>query len=231
MSVSSGSPTPGLPLGARPRMPQRARRLRPLTKFAIGMTVLVIGASALKGLVSPGARPRRCVVACASPPGGASAALGGTFVSRRYGFSFGYPTGGQSVTVSGNGVAGLVYTRDGQLRAELLVRAAAQPTSLQHLIGSEASSALSGLRIQNVKATGPINGAEIGFTPGQGEFYSADYTDDTGSVFPVRLGIVAVLRPGGWVDLVGISTIGAESGRALGFPVIDDVLDRWRWSR
>jgi hypothetical protein len=230
MSVSSGSPTPGLPLGTRVRMPRRARRLRPLTKFAIGVTALVIGASALKALVSPGARPRPCVVACASPPGGAGALSGGTFVSPGYGFSFGYPAGGQSVKVSSNGVAGLVYTRDGQLRAELLVQAAAQPTSLQHLIGSEAS-ALSGLRIQNVKATGPVNGAEIGFTPGQGEFYSGNYTDDTGSVFPVKLGIVAVRRPTGWVDLVGISTIGAESGTALGFPVIDDVLDRWRWSR
>jgi hypothetical protein len=202
--------------------------MRPLTKFAIGMTVLVIGASALKALVSPGPQPRHCVVACASPPTGTVTPSGQTFVSPRYGFSFGYPSGGRAINVSGSGVAGLVYTRNGQLRAELLVRAGTEPTSLQHLIGE--TSVLSSLRIQNIRATGPIKGAEIGFTTGQGEFYSGDYTDDTGSVFPVKLGIVAVRRPTGWVDLVGISTIGATSGTALGFPVVDDVLDRWRWS-
>ena len=228
MSVSAGSPTPGLPLRGRVRVPQRARRLRPLTKVALGVATLVIGASAVKALVSPGPG-QRCVVACASPPGGAAVPSGTTFVSTRYGFSFGYPAGGQAIKVSGTGVAGLVYTKNGQLRAEMLVRAASQPTSLEQLIGGEAS-ALSSLRIQNVTATGPINGAEIGFTPGQGRFYSGDYTDDTGSVFPVRVGIVAVRRPAGWVDLVGISTIGAVTGRTLGFTVIDDILDRWRWN-
>jgi hypothetical protein len=211
-------------------MPRRGDRLRPITKFAIGVAALVIGASAVKALVSPGPRAKRCVVACASPPGGAVTPSGGRFLSTRYGFSFGYPSGGRPVAVSGNGVTGLVYTRDGQLRAELLVRAASQPTSPAHLV-ADAGSALSGLRIQNVSATGPINGAEIGFTPGQGEFYNGDYIDDTGSVFPVRVGIVAVRRPTGWVDLVGVSTIGAESGSALGFAVIDDVLDRWEWKR
>ncbi len=229
MSTSAGSPTPGLPLRGRARMPRRARQLRPLAKFAIGMTALVIGASAVKALVSPGPGAR-CVVACASPPGGAGEPSGRTFVSARYGFSFGYPAGGRAIKVSGNGVTGLVYTKDGQLRAEMLVRAASQPTSLEHLVADE-GSALSGVRIQNVAARGPINGAEIGFTPGQGEFYSGDFIDDTGSVFPVRVGIVAVRRPAGWVDLVGISTIGAISGRTLGFPVIDDILDRWQWSR
>jgi hypothetical protein len=229
MSVSAGSGAPGLPVRGRPRLPQRARRLRPLTKFAIGVAVLVVGASAIKQLVAPGPGAR-CAVVCASPPRGAVGISGGTFVSPNYGFSFGYPAGGHAIQVSGTGVAGLVYTRDGQLRAELLVRAAHQPTSLQHLIGN-AASALSGLRIQNVRATGPINGADIGFMPGQGEFYSGDYTDDTGAVFPVKLGIVAVRRPAGWVDLVGISTIGATSGTALGFGVIDDVLDRWRWTQ
>src|SRR5262249_46417811 len=108
--------------------------------------------------------------------------------------------------------------------------AARAPTSLQHLIASEAS-ALSGLRIQNVRATGPMNGGEIGFIAGRGEFYSGVYTDDTGAVFPVKLGIVAVRRPTGWVDLVGISTIGALSGTTVGFTLVDDVLDRWRWGR
>ena len=132
--------------------------------------------------------------------------------------------------MSGAGVVGLNFAApDGSFAGTALIAAGSGTDSLTGLIDGQASQ-LSEFGLTNVQGQGAINGAEIGFEPGQGEFYSALYTAATGTVYPVSVGIVAVQRPGEWVYMVGVSRQDPTSDKPFFFGDFDEMLDRWRWT-
>lgn len=208
---------------------QRPSRITvpPIVKIAIVVLVLVgIGLGTKQG-VSPGPPPA-CVFACASPPIGPSLPVQATFTSPTWRFSFDYPSDWQPVTVSRPGVVGLDLP-SGSFAGAALIAAGSATSSLTGLIDTEAGQ-LSRFGLTNVQDQGALNGAEIGFEPGQGEFYSGQYTAPTGAVYPVSAGIMAVQRPGEWVYLVGVSRDDPSSNKPYFFGDFDDILDRWRWT-
>jgi hypothetical protein len=203
--------------------------LPPLVKIALGVAILVGVGLAFKQSVSPGPPPP-CLFSCGAPPVGPVQPVGATFTSPTWRFSFEYPSDWQRVPVSGAGVVGLNFNvSDGSFAGAALVAAGSGTDSLTGLINGEASQ-LSQVGLTNVQDQGAINGAEIGFQPGEGEFYSAQYTAPTGTVYPVSVGIMAVQRPGEWVFMVGVSRQDPTSNEPLFFGDFDEMLDRWRWT-
>jgi hypothetical protein len=204
-------------------------RVPPLAKIALGITVMVLAGVTVKALVSPGP-PSPCVFSCSSPPVGVPQPDGVTYSSPSNGFSFTYPAGAQ--TIAANGAVTVLNYKDGggSFSAQLIVNAGTGAESPASLV-TGAASRLATSEISNLQSIGPILGAEIGFAPGEGEFFRGQYLDSLGYQYPVQIGIVAVQRGSHWVDVVGISAVGASSNTPLFFGVFDDILDRWRWTR
>lgn len=209
---------------------RRRRGVPPLVKLAAAVTVLVGIGLLVKVIVSPGP-PARCEFDCSAPP--RKVVIPGhdpSFVSPRYGFTFSYPAGGQRVGVNGAGVVGLRYQDgSGRILALGIVSAGAGDLPPAGLITDEAQS-LSSSEIADLQPDGTMHGAEIGFTPGSGEFYTGNYTQPDGEVDPVELGIVAVQHRDDWYELVGMSVTSGSSATPPFFGIFDDILDNWRWS-
>jgi hypothetical protein len=210
-------------------MVHRAGRFRPIAKIGVLVTAVVIVASIIKSVVSPGP-PKLCVYPCVKPPSGPSLPTADTYSNSHYGFSFQYPAGGAKVAVSGDQVVGLQYTlRSGGFAGEALVGASSSAASAQQLIQQEAA-ALGGEGITNVQTTGPLNGAEIGFISGTGELLSGVYTDTVGNQDPVSIGIIAVTHGTAVVYFEGISVAASAKSTPPVFPAFDSILDHWTWS-
>ena len=212
-----------------PRALHRAGHFRPIAKIGVLVTVVVVVASVIKALVSPGP-PKPCVYPCVTPPSGPSLPTAQTFSSSQYGFSFQYPAGGAKVAVSGDQIVGLQYDlRSGGFGGEALVGASSSSASAQQLIQQQ-TAALGGEGITNVQTTGPLNGAEIGFTSGTGELLSGVYKDTVGNQDPVNIGIIAVAHGTDMVYFVGISVAPSNKSAPPLFSVFDSILDHWTWS-
>jgi zinc-ribbon domain len=100
--------------------------------------------------------------------------------------------------------------------------------------------------LQNLTALGPIYGAEIGFVPGAGEFYSADVESQNGEQQPIGLGIIAAQSNGVW-GVVEVQTFctDAQNGQTencaeqlldsqqenfgIEPDFFDDILAHWHW--
>lgn len=206
-----------------------AVRLPPLAKIAIGVAVLVGIGLAVKTIGSPGPPPR-CLFTCYAPPRGVALATGETFRSSTYGFSFDYTSQAQPIQVNGAAVAGFNYAfTSGSFAGQILIAAGFGQQPLSALITSEAN-ALGQSEVSNMSPVGPINGAEIGFTPGEGELYSAQFTDSQGNVYPVQVGIIAVQHNNEWVYVAGIGATNNSGPTAPAFVVFDDILDHWQWT-
>jgi hypothetical protein len=210
----------------RNRVPRWLRRLPPVVKIALLVTILVALGVVIKDAVTPGPTPR-CVFACEEVLS-AIPADHSTFTSTTYGFSFDYLSGASMGTVSSPAVADLVYTdNDNSFAGELLVDAGTGTPRLSSLI-SQAASELGNV-IGNLKDTGPMLGAEIGLQPGEGEFYSGTYPQPSGSAVPAVIGTVAAQHGDLWVCLIGISATDPSSSAPPAFQIFDDIIDRWRW--
>ena len=207
----------------------RPGHLRPIAKIGVMVAVVVIVASVIKSVVSPGP-PKPCVYPCVKPPSGPSLPTANTFSSSQFGFTFQYPDGGSKVAVSGDQLVGLQYTlNSGGFGGEALVGASSTSASAQQLIQQE-SAALGGEGITNVQATGGLNGAEIGFISGSGELLSGVYTDTVGNQDPVNIGIIAVAHGTDMVYFVGISVAASDKSTPPLFGTFDSILDHWTWS-
>jgi hypothetical protein len=202
-------------------------------KLLVGVAVLVVGGVVLKDIATPGP-PQPCVFSCALPPSGVPEYAGISFASNAYGFAFTYPSGplsgfAKSEPPTGAGVADLQYEDgSGNFLGLVLVAAGKGRVSPSSLVSNEANELSSDF--QNLQGTGPMLGAEIGFQPGDGQFYSGIYSAPDGDTYNIDLGIVAVQHGNVWTYLVGISTIDAGSHTASLYPDFDEILDRWRWS-
>jgi hypothetical protein len=209
-------------------MPRVMTRLPPVVKMAIGILVLVFVGLIAKGAISPGP-PTRCVFSCAAPPTATPLQTGATFSSPTYGFSFAYPSVGQRVSVGGDGVTSYVFgDSSGHFAGQILVGAGAGHEPLSYLVDGAARSL--GSEISNMSLVGPMVGAEIGFESGVGNLYTGEFTDSVGNVYPVQVGILAVLHGNEWVYMVGIGSSSSSHQQSPIFGVFDEILDQWRWA-
>lgn len=231
MTITAAPPAPP-PLASpvpSPSSHPRLRRIPPLVKVAIGLVVLVAVGLVVKAVVAPGPVPR-CVFTCANPPVGVAQPAGVTLNSSRYGFSFDYPAGATRAPTEGSGIADLVYAdQGGDFVGEVLVAAGSGTTPATSLL-TEGAATLSRY-IVNMRATGGVPGAEIGFVPGDGQSYTGQYTSFDGDTSPVDIDAMAVQRHGVWVYMVGISTVDNSDNQstAIAYPLFDDIVDHWRW--
>jgi hypothetical protein len=104
----------------------------------------------------------------------------------------------------------------------------------------------SGFPVEQVQDLGPIFGAEIGFTPGAGEFYSGQIQQQNGEDLPVGIGVVAAQSGGSWAVVAVLTTcynaqnsqleacneadFDSQQEGLAGGNDYDDVLARWHWA-
>ena len=229
----STADAPPLPVGGRTAtgpLPYRMRRLPPLVKLAVGVGILVVVGVVIKDVVTPGP-PARCIFTCASPPTGPYQPNGEVFTSEQFGFSFQYPGASQSYPTAGARIADLVYNdANGNFFGQFWIAAGTGTSTPASLIAGEASHLSSQNEIENLQDVGPMLGAEVGFQPAVGEFYSGEFPLPSGDVYVVDLGIVALQHDGDWIYMVAISTVDSNSHDPNMYSTFDDILDRWRWS-
>jgi hypothetical protein len=188
---------------------RRARRTPPLLKAFIVVAVLVVIGSFIKARVSPRA-PGTCLYGC-GPNVGPTLRNSQTFTSTTFGFSFDYPAYWRPASGPSDSVANYVVNdRNGSL------------------IAAKANSL--GQVIQQLQTTGGMPGAQIGFTPGQGQFYRGSLVYSSGAEQPVEVAVLSVQRSGEWVVVTGVSAYDSKK-RAIANPDFDNALIRWRWTR
>ncbi len=202
----------------------RWARLPVLAKLAVLVASLVVVGSVVQGLL-PGP-PTSCVYSC-GPSTGPLLADAHSYVSP-LGFSVGYP-GDMSEVASSFG-SNVTFETSDQASA-LMVYAGRGSEPLGGLVVATARH-VSGL-LGSFRPIGPVPGAEIGFVPGEGEFYSADLpgTSDQKTV-PLRVVVIAAESGGTWASVLGITPYAPAAGKSTGFQAgseFDDVLARWRW--
>lgn len=209
-------------VGNKPR-----RRLPPMVKTTFGVIAFVAVGLIIKGAISP-TPPSQCTSNCSQPP---KSAGGGTayFTSSKFGFSFGYPSVGQRIKVGATSVVGYnFFDSTGNFAGQMLVDAGFGHPTLSYIIDNEAKALQS--NISNMSLSGPLNGAEIGFTSGAGNLYTGDFTDSLGNVYPVRIGVLAVQHGNEWVAMIGMGAKSSSNPSPIVFSVYDDILDQWRWT-
>jgi hypothetical protein len=103
-----------------------------------------------------------------------------------------------------------------------------------------------GGNVEGVTSLGPIWGAEIGFVPGAGEFYSAQLQSQAGQDVPVGAGVIAARSGGTWAVVMVLTVCVDAENRQLencsesllqsqeenfgDSQAYDDILARWHWA-
>jgi hypothetical protein len=205
----------------------RVRRLPPLLKAAVAVAVLVTIGVVINDRLSL-KHPPACLFSC-GPNVGPSGPREHTFTSTTFGFSFDYPSYWSPASASGDVVANFVATdSNGSLLSDFQVSAGTGNLQPSDLITAKAQSI--SRAIQQLESTGGMPGAQIGFSPGQGEFYQGDLVYTSGAQQPVEVAILAVQRNGEWVVVTAVSAYDSRK-RAIANRDFDDTLIRWRCSR
>jgi hypothetical protein len=206
---------------------RRARRTPPLLKAFIVVAVLVVIGSFIKSRVSPRA-PGTCLYGC-GPSAGPAVPTTHTFTSTTFGFAFDYPAYWRPASGPSHSVANYVVSdSNGSLLSDFQVAAGTGNQQPSQLIAAKANSL--GQVIQQLQSTGGMPGAQIGFTPGQGQFYRGSLVYSSGAEQPVEVAILSVQRSGEWVVVTGVSAYDSKK-RAIANPDFDNALIRWRWTR
>jgi len=206
-------------------------RLPPYGKAAVVFgSLVVLGALIQAGLPS---HPH-CAYSCGPDQGPISPA--GQHYSSSLGFAFDYPT---AMSVAKSEFNSLVTLDDDN--GQLMVWAGQGGQSLGALVQTYSQVFSADSNFTGFSAFGSVSGAEIGFIPGQGEFYSADLAI-SGQETPVGLVVVAARSDGLWAAIAGWSVCVGPSGPAActdpsfhsggafaSGSDFDDVLARWHW--
>jgi hypothetical protein len=156
-------------------------------------------------------------------------------------FSFDYPP---SLSVQSPDQLGSTVTLDNGNGGVIWIWAGQGQQSLTGLVQQYAQKL--GGNVQDVSALGPIWGAEIGFVPGAGEFYSAQLQTQSGQDIPVGAGVIAAQTGGTWAVIMVLTTCtDADNGQLEdcsesllqsqqenfgNSQAYDDVLGRWHWA-
>lgn len=215
----------------------RFSRLPVLAKLAILFGALVIIGGGIQAALPS---PPTCTFSCVAISGPLQPA-GHSFTSQL--FSFQYPSALSLVTPSklgsvvtlndGNGGPAYIWAGQGQ----------EQPAGL---IPEFEQKVASGFPVEQVQDLGQIFGAEIGFVPGSGEFYSGQIQQQNGQDLPVGIGVIAAQSGDAWAVMAVLTTcfdvqndqLEACNEQAFdsqqeglgGGSAYDDVLARWHWA-
>ena len=204
----------------------------------LGKVAVIVASLVLVGGLVQAALPghAHCAYSC-GPDVGPIAPAGQHYLSS-LGFSFDYPS---AMSVNQSQFGSNVTLQDGN--GDLFVWAGAGQQSVTGLVQTYAQKISSNANFQNFTGFGAVNGAEIGFVPGQGEFYSADL-QISGQETPVGIVVIGAVSGARWAVVAGWSVCldpsgnpatcsnpSFQSGGAFASgPDFDDVLARWHWS-
>ena len=211
----------------------RSHRLPAMAKLAaVFLPLLLVGVFVVA--VLPGAPS--CVYSCGTPTGPVLPA--GQAYHSQLGYSFEYPSRmsldkaelGDEVTLADPAGQMLIWAGRGGQSSSSLVQ-----TYSQKLMGSS---------LQNLRSFGAVPGAEIGFVPGDGEFYNGLFQQQNGQVLPIGVAVLAARTGAIWavaaVWAVCISPQDSQpqecnsqffrgGGIFANGDDFDDVLARWQW--
>jgi hypothetical protein len=212
-------------------------RLPVLGKLAIVFGSLVLVGGAIQAVLPS---PPACTFSCIAISGPLQPA-GKSFSSQL--FSFQYPSALTLVTPS---KLGSVVTLNDPNGGPAYIWAGQGQEQPAGLISQFEQKVASGFPVEQVQDLGQIFGAEIGFTPGSGEFYSGQIQQQNGQDLPVGIGVIAVQSGDTWAVMAVLTTCyaaqngqleacneqnfdGQQEGLSSG-SVYDDVLARWHWA-
>jgi hypothetical protein len=218
--------------------PRKSRLARSPVLFKVGalfLALVVIGAGVQALLPAPPKCPYSCTVVS-----GPLEANGQTFSGSQL-FSFQYP---ENLAVQSQAQLGSTVTLADGDKALIWIWAGTGQQSLTGLVQQYVQKV--GGDVQDVTSLGPIWGAEIGFVPGAGEFYSAQLQSQTGEDIPVGLGVIAAKSGATWAVVTVLTTCSdAENGQVENCTeallqsqqedfgdsqAYDDILARWHWA-
>ncbi|GEM_PF-6323511 len=204
----------------------------------VKLGALFLGLTFVGALVQAVLPPQhRCVYSCGPSAGplepDAHSYPSSASQAASLGFSFGYPAS-MAMAPAQFGAEVAFQEPDG---GQLLVWSGHGHQDLAVLVQSTLQKI--GPPVVGAEPAGPVPGAQVGFAPGQGEFYCANYDEGGGQLVPVLLAVVAAQSGGTWAAVAGY-TPNAPNGAYLcnwksGFGNqdvmgYDDVLARWRWT-
>lgn len=158
-----------------------------------------------------------------------------TYTAPSLGISFGYPDGPNdqwtqvpASDVTPGALVAFENRADGGLFEIFAGTGDQNPDSL---VQKAVSQVEDNFGLSQMTKMGPIFGAEIGFSPGTGEFYTATGQAQDGSQLPMVVGVVAAEHQGTWATFIGLTPqnqadtyTGMQDGNSF-----DDVLARWSW--
>jgi hypothetical protein len=158
-------------------------------------------------------------------------------------FSFQYPT--QLALVEPSKLGSVVTLNDSN-GGPAYIWAGTGQEEPSGLISQFEQKVATGFPVQQVQDLGQIFGAEIGFTPGAGEFYSGQIQQQNGQDLPVGIAVIAAQSGGTWAVMAVLTTcVDAQNGQLeacneqdfdgqqeglAGGSDYDDVLARWHWA-
>jgi hypothetical protein len=216
-----------------PRTAQ-SRRVPPVLFFfvtlvAVGLVGLL--AAAVTWQFHPSKKPP-CVQNCPPPKAedrisavsGEGLAEERTFTASGLGFKVDYPS---AWSIQDSGANGVVFsTRHGYL----WFSGGKTNLTFTQLILNEINR-FSGPRLPDIKPVGPIHGAHIGSSEGQGAMYSATLLPQSGggTGVLVRIGIIAARKAGVTVLTTGLLPYDGSNDFIVGGGEVDYALTEFRW--
>ncbi|HYA44162.1 MAG TPA: zinc ribbon domain-containing protein [Acidimicrobiales bacterium] len=201
-----------------------------------GKAAVVFGGLVLLGALIQSMLPGHphCAYSC-GPDQGPIAPAGQHYASS-LGFAFDYPT---AMSAAKPEFRSLVTLDDNN--GQLMVWAGQGQQSLGGLVQTYSQMFSGDSNFTGFNSFGTVSGAEIGFIPGQGEFYSSDIAI-SGQETPVGVVVIAAQSAGLWAVVAGWSVCVGPSGPAActdpsfrsggafaSGSDFDDVLARWHW--
>ena len=201
---------------------------------ALLLVLVVVGAGIQALLPSPPRCPYSCTVVS-----GPLQPSGQTFSGSRL-FSFQYPP---SLSVRGSAALGSTVTLVNGDEGVIWIWAGQGQESLTGLIQQYVQKL--GGNIADLTSLGPIWGAEIGFVPGAGEFYSAQLQTQAGQDIPVGAGVIAAQFGSTWAVVLVLTTCADAENQQMencseallqsqqenfgDSQAYDDILAHWHW--
>ncbi len=204
--MSAGAPS-WYPYSAVPHghVPRRLGNRRVRVFGLGGIALLVVVISAIASLVHPTSQP--CGLVC-GPPVQPPLEAASTYTNSAHGFSIDYPA--SQLSVASSDADSVEFHSDGGP----ITFAVVSTSSLDDAV-NQAQQNLDSATFQEMQVVGQVRGAEIGYVPGRGTVWSANYQSSDGSSSgQVRIAIIAARSGGLTVVATMVSDYDSSTGHA-----------------
>lgn len=215
---------PVMGAGAYPGMRPRLGALRLLVIAASALAALVVLLTVVAVLVRPVAQT--CGLHC-GPRVGRRLLSPTAYTNQKWGFTVEYDGNAQSIG-SQDADSVSLQSSNGDGEVDFSVASGSDVDRANQ----DALSSLPSSQFQDVQSIGPVRGAEIGFVPGQGNAYSAQFVTSDGSAVPVGVVIFSASSGDITITVVAFSQqsndvanapYGLDMGQLFDYPVSNTI--------